>query len=220
MLLTSVSVLFILAGLASIAMAVRAILSGTGTSDLRSASGSSVDLKHNTTTHRLHYKDDAGTVQQVLVAGDVVNPVAATLIDGLVNFAEVTLTNAQIKALRATPVSLVSAPGAGKRIKFLGAWLKLVAGTNVLTESTANLGIKFTDGAGVQVNETVESTGFIDQAVNTETEARPKLDPIVASSASANAALVLHNLGAGEFGGNAANDATLKVKVWYSVVTA
>jgi hypothetical protein len=67
-----------------------------------------------------------------------------------------------------------------------------VAGANVLTESTANLGIKFTDGSGVQVNETVECTGFIDQAANTETEARPKLDPIVAGSAAANKALVLH----------------------------
>jgi hypothetical protein len=139
--------------------------------------------------------------------------------DGFVNLASVTLTNAQIKALRATPVTLVAAPGAGKRLKFLGAWFGLVAGANVLTESTANLGIKFTDGSGVQVNETVECTGFIDQAANTETEARPKLDPIVAGSAAANKALVLHNLGAGEFAGNAAADATLKVKVWYAVVT-
>lgn len=139
--------------------------------------------------------------------------------DGFASFAQVTLTNAQIKALRATPVSLVAAPGTGKSLKFLGAWLELIAGTNVLTETTANLGIKYTNGSGVQVNETVECTGFIDQAANTVTEARPKLDPIVASSAAANAPLVLHNLGAGEFGGNAAADATLKVKVWYAVVT-
>jgi hypothetical protein len=215
--LATVTVLFILSALVGIGMAVRAINSQSGTTGLRTASGNSVDIVHNTTTHRLHYKDDAGTVQQVVVASDT-NPFSA--VDGSVNFVEVTLTNAQIKAVRATPVQLVAAPGAGKRLKFMGAYLELIAGTNVLTESTANLGIKYTDGSGVQVNETVECTGFIDQAVNTETEARPKLDPIVASSASANKALVLHNLGAGEFGGNAAADATLKVKVWYSVVTA
>lgn len=136
----------------------------------------------------------------------------------LVKTTSVTLTNAQIKALRATPVELVPAPGTSRLLVFLGALLKLTAGANVLTESTANLGIKFTDGSGVQVNETVEATGFIDQAADTMTSARPKLDPIVASTGCANKALVLHNLGGGEFGGNAALDATLTVVVLYAVV--
>lgn len=198
-------------------MSVRAIRRASGTTTLRSARGSSIDcLFDSSNSDRLSYKDSAGVVQTVIKATDT-DPFSA--VDGAVRFVEVTLTNAQIKAVRATPVQLVAAPGAGKRLKFLGAFLKLVAGANVLTESTANLGIKFTDGSGVQVNETIECTGFIDQAVNTETEARPKLDPIVATTAAANAALVLHNLGAGEFAGNAAADATLKVKVWYSVVT-
>ena len=136
----------------------------------------------------------------------------------LVKTASVTLTNAQLKAVRATPVELVPAPGASRVNVFLGAFLKLTAGTNVLTESTANLGIKYTDGSGVQVNETVEATGFIDQSVDTFTYARPKLDPIVASTGANNKALVLHNLGAGEFAGNAAADATLTVVVQYLVV--
>lgn len=130
----------------------------------------------------------------------------------------VSLTNAQLKALRATPVELVPAQGAGRQIHFLSGWLRLNAGANVVTESTANLGIKYTDGSGVQVCETVESTGFIDQAVDTMTAARPKLDPIVASTAAANKALVLHNLGAAEFAGNAAADATLTVIVLFAVI--
>jgi hypothetical protein len=49
------------------------------------------------------------------------------------------------------------------------------------------------------------------------TYALPKLDPITARTGCENQPLVLHNLGAGEFTGNAANDATLRVKVAYRV---
>jgi hypothetical protein len=136
----------------------------------------------------------------------------------LVQTAIVTLTNAQVKALRGSPVELVAAPGSGRLNHFLSAWLRLNAGANVLSESTANLGIKYGDGSGVQVCETVEATGFIDAAVATLTAARAKLDPIVASSAAANKALVLHNLGAGEYGANAAADATLDVVILYAVI--
>jgi len=140
-------------------------------------------------------------------------------LDPMVAVAQVTLTNAEIKALRATPKTLVAAPGAGKVLEFVSAQLKLVAGANVLTESTANLAVKYTDGSGAQVSQTIECTGFIDQSVNTMTSAWGKIDAIVAYSAAANKALVLHNLGAGEFGGNAAADATMVVDVVYRVHT-
>lgn len=137
----------------------------------------------------------------------------------LVAVARVTLTNAEIKALRATPKTLVAAPGAGKVLEFVSAQIKLVAGANVLSESTANLAVKYTDGSGAQVSQTIEATGFIDQSVNTMTCALAKIDAIVAYTAAANKALVLHNLGAGEFGGNAAADATMIVDIAYRVHT-
>lgn len=134
--------------------------------------------------------------------------------------AAVTLTNAQIKALRATPVEIVPAFGANKIIEFISGSLILIAGVNVLTESGCNFGLKYTDGSGVQVNETVEATGFIDQAVNTMTSIRKKLDAIVASSAAANKALVLHNVGGAEIAGNAGVDATLICNLSYRVISA
>lgn len=142
---------------------------------------------------------------------------SADLDPTLLKYATVTLTNAEIKALRATPKTLVAAQGANKVIEFVSAVIKLVAGTNVLTETADNMAVKYNDGSGAAISQTIESTGFIDQTANTVTNALPKIDTIAALSAAANKAIVLHNTGDGEFGGNAANDATMVVKVAYRV---
>jgi hypothetical protein len=76
--LTTVSVLFILASLAATRMAVRAINSASGTAGLRPASPTSVDIVHDTADHLLKYKDDAGTVQVIgtrAVPGTLTAPV-------------------------------------------------------------------------------------------------------------------------------------------------
>lgn len=79
------------------------------------------------------------------------------------------------------------------------------------------MAVKYTNGSGVAVSETVETTGFIDQTAETYTSAVMKKDTIVAASGCENKALVLHNTGDGEFGGNAANDVTLTVGIFYRV---
>lgn len=129
-------------------------------------------------------------------------------------WAEVSLSSSDILALRATPKTLVAAPGSGKILQFLGATLLLDATATAYIESSANLGIKYTDGSGVQVCETVEATGFIDQTTDTATFARPKLDPIVAKTGCENKALVLHNLGAGEY---TTGTGTMRVKIEYLI---
>lgn len=135
----------------------------------------------------------------------------------LVQYAEVTLTNAEIKALRAAPKTLVAAPGAGKVLEFISAQLFLDYGSNALTESTDNLAIRFGDGTGTIVSQAIEAGGFIDATADTMTNALPKIDAAAAKTACENKALVLHNTGDGEFGGNAGADTTMRVKVAYRV---
>lgn len=141
------------------------------------------------------------------------------LAETTIQYIAVSLTSAQIKALRAAPQSLVAAPGAGKLIEFVSAQLILDYGTNGLTESTYNLAVRYTNGSGAIVSDAIETTGFIDQTVDAVNNAIAKKDNIIAASACANKALVLHNTGVGEIAGNAANDSVLRVKVAYRVHT-
>ncbi len=132
-------------------------------------------------------------------------------------YTDVLVSNVEIKRLRATPKTLIPAPGAGKLLEFCSAVLHFDAGADSLTESTANLAIKYQGAAGVQVSQTIESTGFLDQTADTVTSGLPKVDPITLRAASENQPLVLHNLGAAEISGNVAGDAVLRVKVAYRV---
>jgi hypothetical protein len=134
-------------------------------------------------------------------------------IAGSVQYAEVALTNAEMLALRATPKTLVAAPGAGKVLEFISAVI-LFDYTGAYTETADNMAVKYTDGSGAIVSETIEATGFVDATADTMTTAIAKADVIVAKSGSENKALVLHNTGDGEYGGgNAAN--AIRVKVAY-----
>lgn len=132
--------------------------------------------------------------------------------------AEVSLTAAQVKNLRATPITMVQAQGAGTVIEFLGAILLLdYGGNNGFTETVDNLAFKYNNGSGVAVSDAVETTGFIDQTADTATQAVPVKDAIVAKTGNENKAIVLHNTGDGEIGGNAADDNVVRVKVLYAV---
>jgi hypothetical protein len=102
---------------------------------------------------------------------------------------------------------------------FHSALLKLdYGGTNAFTESGVIFAIKYTDDSGVQVCTQIEATGFIDQTADTYTNAVASANAIVAATGIENQALVLDNIHSGEVAGNAANDNTLVVRIYYSVV--
>lgn len=125
--------------------------------------------------------------------------------------ARVVLTNAQVLALRATPITLAPAPGAGKFLELVSAVL-LFDRTAVYTETADNLAIKYTDGSGQAASEAIESTGFLDAATDAIMPVKPVSSAVILKAACENAPLVLHNTGDGEFGGgNAANIVTALV---------
>lgn len=132
---------------------------------------------------------------------------------GIPQYAEVSIAAAAVATLRATPVTLVSAPGSGKVNQLLSAEILLDYTAPGFTETTDNLAIRYTDGSGTLISQAIECTGFIDQTADTLTTVSPKIDAISAKSASENKAIVLHNTGSDEFAGSGGS--ALRVKVLY-----
>lgn len=132
----------------------------------------------------------------------------------------VSITPAQIRALRATPIALVAAPGVGKYVEFVSAHLWLDFGT-VAHDAPVNagddLGIRYTDGSG-QLVASAEATGFINGASDQHRHVyATALGPATNSEITpvTNAALVLDNVGAAEYAGT--GDSPLKVEVFYRI---
>lgn len=141
----------------------------------------------------------------------------AALSPTLIQYAQTTLTNTNMLALRATPITVVSAPGTGKILEFISACL-IFDYVGAYTETADNMAIRYDTTTGVIVSDAIEATGFVDATADTITFARKAVDGIVAATAGVNKALVLHNTGDGEYGGgNAAN--AVRIKVSYRIHT-
>jgi hypothetical protein len=128
----------------------------------------------------------------------------------------VKITNAEIKALRASPKQLVGAPGAGKFIELLGAILILDYGSNALTESADNMVIQY-HTSGLDATGAIEATNFIDATADTILYVAPTAIAYNASTNLVNNAIELFNTGDGEYAGNAALDTKMIVKVAYRI---
>jgi hypothetical protein len=127
------------------------------------------------------------------------------------------ITSAQIKALRATPLTVVAAPGVGKVIEIISASAQLIyAGTNAFT-GAQNLGLKLKDNTTSAI-ATITGAGWVDQTASEHQEAAFVASVINSKANSDNQPLVIHNTGAAEITGNAANDNTMRVDVVYRVM--
>ena len=131
----------------------------------------------------------------------------------VLKFADVKLTSAQVKALKATPITLVAAPGADLAVVPVSILLHLsYAGTNGFTETADDLSIGW--DAGAEIME-IESTGFIDAVADATRyitfEHAETFAPVE------NTAVVITNLD-DEIAGNAGADNELQVRIYYRVV--
>jgi len=161
----------------------------------------------------------AGTGLGITVADDAqaeVVTVTPTLDEGILRYASLELTAAQVKALRATPITCVAAPAAGKMIEFISAVLALDYGTVVYTLGVppADLQFRYHDGAGVPVSLVATSTGFLDQAADGAKIVTAQGTPYFTRAQCEAKAIVLHNVGLAEL---LNGDSPLAVRVAYRV---
>src|SRR4051794_32041880 len=77
--------------------------------------------------------------------------------DPMVAVASVSLTAAEMKALRATPKELVAAPGAGYVLEFISATF-IYDYTAAFTESSDDIAVRYTNGSGVIASTTLDAT--------------------------------------------------------------
>jgi hypothetical protein len=128
-----------------------------------------------------------------------------------------TLTSAQVKALRATPVAVIAAPGAGNVITVVSIAVKMnYGGTNVFTAGASQIiALRYS---------TV--TNIANVLTNAQIVASASQFTVVESSAAqgantlfSNIAVNLYNTVATEITGNAANNNTVTYSIIYRIVT-
>ena len=161
--------------------------------------------------------DPTGLVSALADIKDAVDGVTAAVLDASDaadrgTYLDVQLTNAQVLALRATPHTLVPAPGTNRAVMVDEVHMVCDAAAGAYTETADNIVVEYASGTDIVA---IETTGFIDQGSvqvrNIRTDRSALTAPV------ANSLVRLFNNGDGEFGGgNAAN--TLSVRVYYHVV--
>ena len=133
---------------------------------------------------------------------------------GATRTAEVTVSSAELLALRATPKTLVAAQGAGTLIEFVSAVVIADNGTGY-TVGTNDLAIRYKDGSGDVISQTIDTAGLLDQTTDIMTQVMPiATDSKTPKADCENQPLVLHNTGAGEL---TTGTGVVRVKVAYRV---
>lgn len=158
----------------------------------------------------------AGAVTATKIAANTIT--SAQISVDVIQKVKVNILSAAIKTLRATPVTIVAAQGAGKIIEIIGGSAQLLyGGTNAFT-GAQNLSLKPKDGTGTALAN-LTGTGWLDQTASEHQEFAFPAGAINPKANMDNQPIVLHNTGAAEITGNAAGDNTMDVEFLYRVLT-
>lgn len=129
-------------------------------------------------------------------------------------YTTVTVSSAELLALRATPKSLVPAPGAGRILEFVSMMAIAQNGTAYVV-GTNDLAVRYKDGSGDIISQTLDTAGFLDQTSAIMSQVGPlATDSKTPKTDCDNQPLVLHNTGAGEL---TTGTGTLDLKITYRV---
>ena len=172
-----------------------------GTNNIRVAVGSDGNI----------LTSSSGAASGVVYAATTTNPTILS--------SSTVITASQVLALRATPITVLSAQGAGVYVVPLIVILKLTYGGNNAFTNPQTLAIKYTNAAGPQASSNITGTGFIDQSANKYQLAELNSGNVMPISSAENSQLVINNIGASEITGNASLDNSLTVVVLYKTVS-
>lgn len=128
------------------------------------------------------------------------------------------LTNSQIKNLHATPITVISAPGAGKKVVIINCEAAMVYGGTNNFGATAS---QFIQLSPVSTNKTLATVLTNTSIVGTVTSynSNKGADINGVSTDFDNLAVALYNPIATEISGNAANNNTVNYFITYQIVT-
>lgn len=137
---------------------------------------------------------------------------------GLSGISNVSITSAEMLALAASPKTLVAAPGSGKVARFVRIDLFLDYNTTAYTITAGgdDLAVRYTDGSGAIVSQTLQSADFLDATADAYLQGEAVNEVGGDLADHANEALVLDNIGANEFTNG---DSPVTARVTYEIVS-
>lgn len=207
------------------------ILDAAGTTSLTADTDNQIDIKINSADDFRFVANIFRALSGSSIETDTINETTSATgvtIDGLLikdgivdadtgwRKTTTTINNAAVRTLNATPVSIISAPGAGKAIVDVRVNVKYVYNTAAFDSvgSSDDLEFRYTDGSGTKVANDIETTGFLDQ---TSDQYRMSGPVLTSSTPVANAAVVAR-IATGEVY-SAAGGGSLVVQAFYRIVT-